>query len=124
MTDSTDAQLAVAIAEIERLRHQNMLLQADVYTLRKEQHLDHLLDRLRIMEENQVAAAREADRHISRLQCRIIELEAAAALTHGTLAVTPETSGPVIITGNHPPSAPPHVGHTIKWPPSIGNDDE
>lgn len=107
MTDSTDAQLAVAIAEIERLRRQNMLLQLNVDTLIKEQHLDHLQDRLRIMEENQVAAAREADRHISRLQARITELEAAAALTHGTLA-KPTEDEPVVITANHPPSAPPH----------------
>lgn len=71
MTDSTDARLAVAIAEIERLR------------------------------------------------AHIAELEAAAALTHGTLAKPTPDDAPVIITANHPPSAPPH---NERLP--IGNDNE
>lgn len=70
MTDSTEARLAVAIAEIERLR------------------------------------------------ARILELETAAAVTHGTLA-KPTPDEPASITHGHAPSAPPHNER-----PPIGNDNE
>lgn len=44
---------------------------------------------------------------IERLRARILELEAAAALTHGTLA-KPTPDDPPAIVQNYPPSAPPH----------------
>jgi hypothetical protein len=44
---------------------------------------------------------------IERLRARILELEAAAAVTHGTLA-QPTPDEPATIVHDVPPSAPPH----------------
>jgi len=59
---------------------------------------------------------------IERLRARITELEAALAVTLGSLAQpTPTADDEPPMTR---PSAPPHgdqppIGHTIVWPPSI-----
>ena len=79
MTDSTDVQLAVAIAEIERLRAEDERLRNSM---------------LKLMDERAEFLA---------------EIDRLRALTHGTLTLPrPEDAPPAVITANHPPSAPPH----------------
>jgi predicted RNase H-like nuclease (RuvC/YqgF family) len=117
--DDIPASLAEAMAEIRRLRDRNDLLELNVETLRK--FPAELRERLEIMQANAVATARETAQHVSRLQARITELEAAAAVLTGTMAAsqTMNTAPPTVYTFNVPPSAPPHNER-----PPIGNDDE
>lgn len=75
------------------------------------------------MSDDIPASIAEAMAEIRRLRARVAELEAGAAVTLGTLE-QPTDDEPAAYAHNVPPSAPPHVGHTIKWPTSIGNDDE
>jgi hypothetical protein len=64
------------------------------------------------------ASMAEAMAEIRRLRARILELEAGAAVTFGTLE-QPTDDEPAAYTHNVPPSAPPHNDR-----PPIGNDDE
>lgn len=108
MTDDTVISHAEALAEIKRLRHQVELLECSIETLVTKQGLRGLEARIEAMRDNEAIAAREADRHISRMQTRITELEAELALAHGTLAKpTPDDDQPDIVH-NVPPNAPPH----------------
>ena len=66
----------------------------------------------------------EAMAEIERLRAEIVRLQAAHAVTRGTLEQPPAEDAPTTITHGHAPSAPPHIGHTIKWPIRTGDNDE
>jgi hypothetical protein len=60
------------------------------------------------MTDPTIVSHAEALAEIARLRGRITELEAAAAVTHGTLAKPAPDDQPTSFTGNLPPNAPPH----------------
>jgi hypothetical protein len=97
--DAQGAELQKAYDRVTALEMSNQALAA-------EQFLDELRDRLEKMHDNALIASREADRHISQSQARILALEAEIAVMRGTLA-RPDTAddGPVtLIEGT--PNAP------------------
>lgn len=59
------------------------------------------------MTDESIPSLAEAMAEIRRLRARVLELEAAAATTFGTLE-RPTDDAPSVITHDHAPSAPPH----------------
>jgi uncharacterized protein YigA (DUF484 family) len=87
MTDDSPDKLALAFAELDRLRERGRELEVVI---------DGLAERIE---------AAITENH--RLRARILELEAELAITHGTLAqptLTPD--GPATIVHDVPPNAP------------------
>jgi ABC-type glutathione transport system ATPase component len=97
MTDDVPASMAEAMAEIRRLRHEIEALNGLV---------SHWRDTGK------------------RLCARVVELEAGAAVTLGTLE-QPTDDEPAAYTHNVPPSAPPHEtpSNPVK-PPQTETSDE
>jgi predicted nucleic acid-binding Zn-ribbon protein len=98
--------LDALVAEIERLHRQIALLELNVETLAKGQHLDELQRQLSKAGETMKVAARESSKEIGKLTARIMQLEAQTAIARGSLALPPQPDEPAAIVHDVPPNAP------------------
>jgi hypothetical protein len=59
------------------------------------------------MTDEPIPSLAEAMAEIRRLRAYVLELETDVGMLRGTLG-KPKEDAPAVITGNYPPSAPPH----------------